>query len=132
MSRKTYLIWGAIFCCLSIILGAFGAHYFEPRLEPSSLNAYETACTYMMYHGLALLLLVCIDHQIKQAFSKFIFIGIVLGTCMFSGSILLLATRSFSGLQVGFMGPITPLGGLILILSWIGIIVTFIRLKSNW
>jgi uncharacterized membrane protein YgdD (TMEM256/DUF423 family) len=41
------------------------------------------------------------------------------GLGFFSGSLYLLSTRDIHGLPVGFLGPITPIGGVLFIAAWI-------------
>lgn len=40
------------------------------------------------------------------------------GVVCFSGSLYLLSTREVHGLSVEWLGPITPLGGILLIVAW--------------
>ena len=56
MSR-IYLGIASILGALTIILGAFGAHSLKDKLDPDSMQSFETGVRYMMYHVLALLLI---------------------------------------------------------------------------
>jgi uncharacterized membrane protein YgdD (TMEM256/DUF423 family) len=42
----------------------------------------------------------------------------IFGVFFFSGSIYLLATNGITNLKSKFLGPITPIGGLLLIMAW--------------
>ncbi len=74
--------------------------------------------TYQLLHAVALLSLSTIDRKNLQAPISSSWSGakvMALGTAMFSGSIYLLC------LDIGpkkFIGPITPVGGLLLICGW--------------
>jgi uncharacterized membrane protein YgdD (TMEM256/DUF423 family) len=112
--------YSAVSGIIAVILGAFGAHTLKEILEPALLVSYETGIRYQFYHTLALLFTGLWYHlqpapRIRIAASSFL-AGIVL----FSGSIYLLATRSITGWEwVTYLGPVTPLGGVLFILGWI-------------
>ena len=55
MSR-IFLAIAAIFGGLSVGAGAFATHALRERLSERSLEIFETAARYQMYHALALLL----------------------------------------------------------------------------
>lgn len=113
-----------------VILGAFGAHALKESLAPESLNSFETGVRYQMFHGLALLVL-----SLYHAFfpSSLLRTGLWLfsiGTVFFSGSIYLLTTRSITGLtSTTILGPITPIGGTLLIIAWTCFIVALLKMK---
>jgi uncharacterized membrane protein YgdD (TMEM256/DUF423 family) len=54
MSGTTWVRLGAILGGLSVVMGAFGAHGLEKHLSEKSLEVFETAAKYQMYHALAL------------------------------------------------------------------------------
>ncbi len=111
---------GSLFMASGIVLGAFGAHYLKSRLGVEALSSFETGIRYQLYHGLALLAL---GLAAPHAFTlKWIARFMVWGTLLFSGSIYLLSLKDVLGLQwLRYLGPITPIGGLLLILAWIGL-----------
>ena len=51
-----WIFLGALGGALAVIAGAFGAHALAARLEPRELQLWETAARYLMYGGLALVL----------------------------------------------------------------------------
>lgn len=117
--NKQIIITAAIYGVLAVITGAFGAHALKSKLEPAQLEVWHTAVQYQFYHVFALLFLSTLNPQgnnlLEWSYYLFTF-GIVL----FSGSLYLLATRSILGGDwMKFLGPITPLGGLLFILGWI-------------
>jgi uncharacterized membrane protein YgdD (TMEM256/DUF423 family) len=115
--NKTYVVTGAIFICLGIILGAFGAHSLKGILDSTDLNAFETGIRYQMYHGIALIIFGVSAHQI--ALKRTYFYGFLFGITLFSGSIYGLTLDTIMGKDFSFLGPLTPLGGAILILTWL-------------
>jgi uncharacterized membrane protein YgdD (TMEM256/DUF423 family) len=75
-----------------------------------------------MYHGLALLLVSQIALKEKEMISWF-FIG---GTFIFSFSIFLLSLQPILKLNLKWLGPITPIGGMLLVFGWILLLLKFI------
>ena len=122
MGKKTVLIIASISGALAIILGALGAHALEAELTPGNLASYKTGSLYHIFHSIVLLVLGLTSSGLK-AKSRSILVGLfVVGIVLFSGSIYLLATRHFLGMEgLSVLGPVTPLGGLVLITGWIAI-----------
>lgn len=127
MSQKivlTALILGA----LSIVLGAFGAHGLKKFLTIEQLNSFEIGVRYQMYHAL-FLLFVAQTGYITDKQKWIVFLLALFGILLFSGSIYLLATSTITNIKAKFLGPITPLGGLLLIFSWIYLFYCIIAKK---
>ncbi|KAF8310973.1 DUF423-domain-containing protein [Clavulina sp. PMI_390] len=107
---------GAIFCTGGIAAGAFGAHGLKARGIPADkIQSWETASNYAIYNGLALLL---ISTQPRWASHRFAGPAIVLGGAIFSGSIFALVLNRD---RFKFLGPITPLGGVSLMLGYLSL-----------
>jgi uncharacterized membrane protein YgdD (TMEM256/DUF423 family) len=115
-TEKLCLRAGAILLLTGVILGAFAAHALEKVLDADGMDSMDTAVRYQIYHGLALLVLVVLP--LKYKFKRLIFLGWTLGTILFSVSIYLLILLPQMGFEVNFLGPVTPVGGSLLILSW--------------
>ncbi|MDC0644575.1 DUF423 domain-containing protein [Crocinitomicaceae bacterium] len=115
--NKTYVVTGAIFICLGIILGAFGAHSLKGSLDSTELNALETGIRYQMYHGIALIIFGVSVNQIEL--KRTYFNGFLFGITLFSGSIYGLTLDTLIDKDFTFLGPLTPIGGAILILTWL-------------
>jgi uncharacterized membrane protein YgdD (TMEM256/DUF423 family) len=109
----------AIFGALAVILGALGAHQLKNMLSPVSLDAFDKGVKYQMYHSLLLLFLALAYKPNTATILKQIAIFTILGICLFSFSIYLLSTQLISHLNVSFLGPITPIGGLCMIIAWL-------------
>jgi|SRR5690554_2174781 len=125
--KKNFLIAGAIFGALAVVFGALGAHALKEILSAESLDSFETAVRYQMYHALLLVVL----SNYKELHSKFILYATISGILFFSFSIYLLSLRhlfDLDGLKV--LGPITPIGGLLLVLVWLSILAKAIKIKK--
>ena len=114
--EKSYFVSGVLFVLLSIILGALGSHAIKPLLPESSFYGYTVATHYLGFQGLGLVVLGLLSNQIDL--HVFVYYGLLWGTLLFSGSILLLTLGKLLEWRVGFLGPITPIGGLLLIAGW--------------
>ncbi|MEQ8909218.1 MAG: DUF423 domain-containing protein [Vicingaceae bacterium] len=126
--NRTFLIWGFSFGFVAVILGALGAHALENQLTVDQLDSFKTGVRYQMYHAILLLVL---SHQ-KRFTNKSILSLIVSGTLLFSFSIYLLSCRAILPVgDVSFLGPITPIGGTLLIIAWAVLIVKAFKLPKE-
>lgn len=103
-----------------VILGAFGAHALkEVLIEAGTLETWKTAVAYQMWHALALLFTAS---QPASGLVQFTASCFAVGILLFSGSLYWLALGG-----PAWLGPVTPLGGLLLILGWGGLLVAGLR-----
>ena len=116
--NKKILVLGSVLGLLAVVIGAFAAHGLKPEISATALQSFETGVRYQMYHALVLLLLGSMDFISDKA-KKIIFYLIGVGVFLFSGSIYCLATNTLTGFDFGVIGFVTPIGGLLLILSWL-------------
>ena len=115
--EKKILLAACTLGFLAIIFGAFGAHALKKILSIEQLNSFETGVKYQMYHALFLLFIG--TTQILTLKEKtIIFYLTLMGVLFFSGSIYVLTTNGLTGVKSKLIGPVTPIGGLLLILSW--------------
>ena len=114
---KKIILTALFFGFVSIILGAFGAHALKKVLSADQLSSFEVGVRYMMYHALFLLFIGTTQFLLPEQ-KSIIYYFTLFGTLFFSVSIFLLSTGSASGINFKFLGPITPIGGLLLITSW--------------
>ncbi len=124
--RTTVLLAGAVFGFLGIVFGAFGAHALKKILSEEKVASFEVGVRYQMYSAITLLVIgFGLDFELRIA--RLAFFGIFYGTLVFSGSIYLLSFKEYwkaEGLK--FLGPITPLGGLLLLFGWACIFLSII------
>lgn len=126
--EKKFLLWGFIFGGLAVIIGAFGAHALKEVLTEAQQASFETGIRYQMYHAF-LLLFLSTQPKLK---SKLLLNLVVIGTLLFSFSIYFLNLRVYLGLDwFRFLGPITPIGGLLLIAAWFIAAFKIIQNKMN-
>lgn len=117
---------GAFYGLLSILLGAFGAHGLKKVISTEKLESFEVGVRYQMYHALFLLLLG-FWFEFKGGMEKAIAWLAIFGVILFSGSIYLLSMSEIWKVPNKILGPITPLGGLLLIISWLLLMISILR-----
>ena len=119
MIHKIFLQIGSLYAFLGVILGAFGAHALKEQLTPDRLASFETGVRYQMYHALALLVVALLFQYLDERLLRIVGWLFTVGVLLFSGSIYLLACRDMIGLTTyRWLGPITPIGGTMLIIGW--------------
>lgn len=120
------LIIATLFGNSAIILGAFGAHAFKKLISAEKLTSFEVGIRYQMYSALVLLILgFQLDFDIYS--ERLAVYGITAGTILFSFSIYFLSFAEYWKKNLKFLGPITPLGGLLMIIGWIALLVSFLK-----
>jgi uncharacterized membrane protein YgdD (TMEM256/DUF423 family) len=120
--------WGAGLLLLAVGLGAFGAHGLRGRIGAEALGQWRTAVEYQFYHGLGLLLLAGI--RVHGTLSRVRTMRLLLvGSALFSGSLYLLSTRELTGWWglTAIFGPMTPIGGLLLMAGWAVLLISSLR-----
>jgi uncharacterized membrane protein YgdD (TMEM256/DUF423 family) len=116
MERKITRV-AALMGITAIILGAFGAHALKKQLSVEQLGSFETGVKYQMYHALFLLFLG-MNTFLNEKVKKTVFQLVIFGVFFFSGSIYLLTTKAITGVDFKFIGIVTPIGGVLLIMAW--------------
>lgn len=115
--EKKILLTALLIGVIAIILGAFGAHGLKKMITTEQLATFEVGVRYQIYHALFLLFVVNSSFlTVKE--KTVVFYLVIIGIFLFSGSIYLLATSSITAIKTKVIGPLTPIGGLLLILSW--------------
>lgn len=120
-NRHIFFPIAALLGALAVALGAFGAHGLEGKLDPSSLQTYKTGVQYHFIHLIPLLLIPFLPNgrfKVRLLLAGWLFL---LGIVLFSGSLYLLSTRDLTGLKVAWLGPVTPIGGLLFIGGWVAL-----------
>jgi len=118
--------FGAVFGFLAVAFGAFGAHALKKRFTPDQLSSFETGVKYQMYHAL-LLLILSFNLSFSNSLDSIIVGLITIGTFLFSFSIYGLCLTGAAGNKWKWLGPVTPLGGLLLASGWACLVYLFIK-----
>ena len=120
-AAKVFLLLGSGNAAAAILLGAFGA--LRGRLSTELLAVFHTGNQYHLYHALGLCLVGLLAlHLPPSGWLKASGWLMLCGMLIFSGSLYALAVTG-----VRWLGAITPLGGMALILSWLALLTTIVR-----
>lgn len=126
MSQFT-LLFASILGGLAVVFGAFGAHALKKILSDDQLKSFETGVKYQMYHAIVLLI-IGFNFKLETASEKYMVYSFMAGVVLFSFSIYGLVISSTKNKKLTFLGPITPLGGLLLIIGWSLLFYTILKL----
>lgn len=127
--NKKIVVTGVVLIVIAIILGAFGAHGLKELVSVEKLATFEVGVRYEMYAGIILLIFGL--NADKFSFSlKWISNLILVGIILFSGSIYLLSVQELTSMNLKFLGPITPVGGSLMIAGCTVLIVQLLRKPS--
>lgn len=126
MKNRLYAI-AALLLAIGVACGAFGAHALRGSIPDTDLDIWEKAVFYQLVHGLAALLVLVtpaslLEERRGERVAKLFLVGMVI----FSGSLYTLVLTNER-----WLGAITPIGGLMLILSWILLSLAAMRHRRN-
>ena len=123
MKAKLFLQFSILSIAISIILGAFGAHALKDIFNDYSKEIWEKGILYQLTNSLGLLLIIILQNQNLLKRKTITLVLISLGIILFSGSLYGLSLSiSFFQDQIwltSLFGPITPIGGTLIITGWI-------------
>ncbi|XCI75132.1 MAG: DUF423 domain-containing protein [Flavobacteriales bacterium] len=126
--KSFVLMFSALSGSLSIVLGAFGAHTLKKILPDEKLLSFETGVRYQMYQALALLILG-LFLEAQNNLEKWSLGCMMIGIFLFSGSIYVLSLEGYWKWNMKFLGLVTPLGGLLMIIGWALLAVLFAKMR---
>ena len=117
---KNLFLSGISICCLSVIMGAFGAHVLKDKLSEYSMSVYDKAVLYQFFHAFGILFVAILNQLFNTKEFNICGILFIVGILLFSGSLFILAIT-----DIKWLGAITPIGGGLFIISWI---ILFIKI----
>jgi uncharacterized membrane protein YgdD (TMEM256/DUF423 family) len=115
--KRTTGLLGALLGLSGIMLGAWAAHGLEHLVPPEKVESFKTAVWYQQWHALALVVFALGIPQAHRLIRWSIRL-MLLGWLFFSVSIYALVLAPVWGMNLSFLGPITPLGGLSFMMAW--------------
>ena len=124
MKARRVLGIAGLLMASGIVIGALAAHALAGVLEPRQLQSLHTAVDYQLFNALGLLAVGVLLRDPALAVTRLRQVPALLisGTLCFSGSIYLLLAGA-----PRWLGPVTPLGGLLLIGGWLWFAVALMR-----
>ena len=127
--QRCILLFGSLVGLTGVVIGAFGAHALHPRiLELGMEHAWDTGVLFQLLHAACLVALAGVVKTAEaKALPRLAWAGRcwTLGTILFSGSLYAISVGA-----PRWVGPITPLGGLILMAGWVAAIAGALALAE--
>jgi uncharacterized membrane protein YgdD (TMEM256/DUF423 family) len=112
--RTPWFPTGSVMLAVAVAAGAAGAHALRTRLDPWSLDLWETAVRYLVIGGLGLLA-AGLGGERGSARAWWAAGGMLAaGTLIFSGTVGAIALGA-----PRWLGAVTPIGGVLLIVGFL-------------
>lgn len=127
--KWNWIFVGAIVGALAVACGAFAAHGLEGKLTVEQMEWWRTGVLYHALHAPLIVLAGWMDRargeasdaaarsRARMAATAFFF-----GVVIFSGTLYAMALGG-----PRFLGAITPIGGVLLIVGWVGLALRGLR-----
>lgn len=117
------LMLAALSGMFAVILGAFGAHILKKILSAYELQIFETGVRYHFNHTFALAIAAIMGRYVGHRWTNVAGWLFLAGMAFFSGSLYLLAFAGHLGMESSsvILGPMTPVGGVLLIGGWLAL-----------
>jgi len=129
--RRSFLVTGILLAGLAVALGAFGAHGLKKMVDEQSVEVFKTGVQYQFYHALALIVTALLSQKFSNRQLNWAGNLFIAGIILFSGSLYAItAFKTIPAEVPKFIGPITPLGGLLFIAGWLFLLIAVIMTKQ--
>lgn len=125
---KSTLIIALLLLISGIVLGAFGAHGLKDLVSSEKISSFEVGVRYQILNALGLMTLAALKPQFNFSIKNavvFILLGVICFSCSIYGLTFLLKGDSLGKV----LGPITPIGGLLLIIGWSLILIKVFKIE---
>ena len=123
-AERVFIGLGALNAFMSVAMATFAAHALKQSLAERYLSAIQTAADFQFYHALGLILIGILYQQNSDRLTARAGWLMLCGILFFSGSLYILG---LSGTK--WLGMITPVGGLCLMVAWL--ILAFAHLRPD-
>ncbi len=119
-----WIATGAWALALGVMIGAFGAHGLQGKLDAYSMDIYQRAVLYHFVHALGILIVAALAAAgaVSRRAADWVCGLLLAGVVLFSGS---LYTLAISGDRM--LGAITPFGGVSFIAAWVVLAISAAR-----
>lgn len=100
---------------IAVVMGAFFAHTFEGKLSSEAFDIMATGNRYHFYFAISMICSALLwQHSGQRLYltASWLFLA---GILCFCGSLYLLSIRELTTLPLNWLGPVTPMGGLLFI-----------------
>jgi uncharacterized membrane protein YgdD (TMEM256/DUF423 family) len=128
---KRYLITTSILGMWGIVMGILFTQIFSGEISPASQGKYLFAIVFHLIHVVAMLAITFMNRFVARAYLNIIYYLFTAGILLYSGSLYLISTEELTNIILGFMGTLTPLGGLSLVIGWGVLLFTGVTYKHK-
>ena len=129
--HRAFLIAGILLAAFAVALGAFGAHGLKKIVDDQSVEVFKTGVQYQFYHALTLILTAILADKFSSKEIKWAGNAFIAGIILFSGSLYAITAFKAMPAEVPkFIGPVTPLGGLLFIAGWLFLLIAVLKNKK--
>lgn len=123
IATKRFLIIGIILMALGIAIGAFGAHGLKKIVAEDMMTVFHTGVEYQFYHALGIFVVAfCAHLKPEESYINAAGYLMLVGVLIFSFSLYLLVL-----FNMPFLGLLTPIGGVTMMLSWIILLLGILK-----
>jgi len=125
MNAQRVLGVAGLLLATGIVAGALAAHALKAVLQAAQLESLHTAVNYQLFNALGLLVVGVLLREAPAVAAKglsWVAVLLIAGIVCFSGSIYALLAGG-----PRWLGPVTPLGGVLLIAAWLQFAVLMLR-----
>jgi uncharacterized membrane protein YgdD (TMEM256/DUF423 family) len=125
MNAQRVLGVAGLLLATGIVAGALAAHALKAVLQAAQLESLHTAVNYQLFNALGLLVVGVLLREAPAVAAKglsWVAVLLIAGIVCFSGSIYALLAGG-----PRWLGPVTPLGGVLLIAAWLQFAVVMLR-----
>lgn len=130
MKNNRFTRIGLLLLITGTALGALAAHALKATLSDSQIESFKTGVFYQLLHALLFISFGLYATLSPQKTDITLGLNLALaGVLMFSVSIYLLNLQYIIGASMRWLGPITPLGGILMILGWTLVFLKFSKVK---
>ena len=116
--KTSYIRIGAFFALLAVISGAFGAHAIKKMVDDYGIEIWNKAVLYQFIHAFALIVTGILCSQFPEKKLRLSALFFAIGIILFSGSLYILTFSKMPTMNLSWVGPLTPFGGLSFIVGW--------------
>lgn len=125
--ERALIVVSGVYGLLGVALGAFGAHGLRRALEGADdlarrLEWWETAARYHLIHAVAIAVCAWLASRGPGLGARAGGVSFAIGIAIFSGSLYAMTLGA-----PRWMGAVTPIGGLFLLLGWACVIWAGVR-----
>lgn len=132
MLLKNQVVFASISAAVSVMILALAAHFLQNILAESQINAVKTAANIQLIHSISIFALSNLSNIVNISALKRALNFMIAGIIAFSGSIYILSLKAILNLNwLKILGPVTPVGGVLLIISWIIVAISIYKSNKN-